>query len=148
MKIKSSLAFSVLIVLGGCNSPKPEDRYLGTEHWVATDTSEETINYLYDLGSVRRTEGKVIVNVRRNDDVDFELSEKNRQRQQAGLPLYLSTSMVMVIDCQKRTFSASSLFADYSDGSDVSQPDVKSRVIRPNSAIEEIHSKLCLSRSV
>ncbi|RYY22408.1 MAG: hypothetical protein EOP62_23235 [Sphingomonadales bacterium] len=149
VKIKSLLGAVALTTAcaTGCSRANPEDKYLGSEHWVFTETTENNINFFYDLGSVRRADGKVIVNARSNDDIDFVLSEQNAKRKQAGLPLFLGTSSVLVLDCRKRTFSAITLVRHFEGGSEEPRPDVKSKIIRPSSPIDEIFGKLCSDRA-
>ena len=134
---------TVLFILSGC-SQYPEDAYKGKEHWVQVQRMSERITYVYDMGSVRRAESKVIVNLRTIDDIDVELSRSNLERQARGLPLHTGSSSVLVIDCRKRTFQVIGLIAEFERDIRAPARDKKTTIVKPGSPIEEIHDELCL----
>ena len=136
----------IITVVGlcGCKRANPEDAFLGKEHWINTRTDRGTVSYSYDMGSVRRANGKVIVSARKIDDTYFELSENNAKRQAAGLPLYLGTSGTLVFDCRKRTFRSVSTVAEYVGGQHKNLPDKKEQIVEPNTGLEEIFDVLCV----
>ena len=133
------------LVLSGCKAANPEDKFIGREHWVNTRTDKGTVYYSYDLGSVRRADGKVFVRARKTDSIDFELSDNNQQRQAAGLPLYLGASGTLVFNCQKRTYKSVSTVADYEGGVHQRLPEMNDRIVEPNSGVEEVFDALCVA---
>ena len=121
----------------GCKKEQPEDKYLGTEHWVAFGLSDTAIA-CYDLGSVRRAGDIVLFNQRSRKDTEF-----NQGRKRQNLPLLVQTKFSVRFNCKKRTVATFDTYNDYEQGPTERVGDMKEKPVRSGSSGEKVFDLLC-----